>query len=199
MIVLDIETTGLSPILNSIIEIGAIDFSNTKNQFQGQCHIWAGAEVDTTALKINGFTNEEITRNNKPTEFDLLQTFIKWLDRIEDRTICGQNIDFDIGFLNESAKRYKIDRNFGKRKVDLHSLVYSHLLKRNVVPLLKNGLSNISSDFIMEYVGLPAEPKPHRAINGAKWETEAISRLIYGKSILEEFFVFDVPAYLKTR
>lgn len=199
MIVLDIETTGLNPILNSIIEIGAIDFSDTKDQFNGQCQIWAGAEIDSNALKINGFTYVEITEKNKPTEFDLLQKFIKWLDRIEDKTICGQNIDFDIGFLNESAKRYKIDRNFGKRKVDQHSLVFSHLLKRNLNPPLKDGLSNISGDFIMEYVGLPAEPKPHRAINGAKWETEAISRLIYGKSILDEFLVFEVPAYLKAK
>ncbi len=75
----------------------------------------------------------------------------------------------------------------------------SHLLRRNIRPPMKNNLSDVSSDFIMKYVELPVEPKPHRAINGAKWETEAISRLIYGNPILKEFREFDVPEYLRSK
>jgi len=197
MIVLDIETTGLDPIKHSIIEIGAIDFNNPQNQFYKKCRIWDGAEIDTKALEINGSTLDEIKDFKRLTLEELIITFIGWLKNIEDRTIAGQNVDFDILFLKETQKKFNIIWDFGWRKVDQHSLVFSHYLSRNIQPPLKNGLSTISGDKIMDYVGLPIEPKPHLAINGAKFELEALSRLIYGKAMLEEFTKFIIPSYLK--
>ena len=48
----------------------------------------------------------------------------------------------------------------------------------------------------MRYVGLPEEPKPHKGINGAKFEAEAMSRLIYGRGLLKEFDCFEIPKEL---
>jgi hypothetical protein len=45
----------------------------------------------------------------------------------------------------------------------------------------------------MQYVGIPPEPKPHVAINGAIWEYEALHRLIYEKQGLEEFKAYPIP------
>jgi hypothetical protein len=45
----------------------------------------------------------------------------------------------------------------------------------------------------MKYVGITVEPHPHIAINGAKYETEALSRLLRNKSFFEEFAQFLVP------
>jgi DNA polymerase III epsilon subunit-like protein len=85
----------------------------------------------------------------------------------------------------------------GKRKVDQHSIVYAHFLKRNIRPPLKDGFSDLNSAFIINYVGLPSEPKPHRALNGARFEAEALSRLIFGRVMFNEFSDYEIPDYLQ--
>jgi len=77
------------------------------------------------------------------------------------------------------------------------------ILNRNLLSQIKfqstkkDGFSDLNSDFIMNYVGLPSEPKPHRAINGARYEAEALSRLIYGRGLFEEFEGYAIPTYLQ--
>lgn len=87
-------------------------------------------------------------------------------------------MDFDTDFLNEGFKRAGISFRAGKRKVDLHSIAYAYLLNRKSAPPLADGFSNLNSDLIMKIVGLPAEPRQHKALNGAKFQCEALSRLI---------------------
>jgi DNA polymerase III epsilon subunit-like protein len=197
MIVLDIETTGLDPKKHSIVEVGAIEYDNPQNIFNEKCQIWTGAEINQRALEVNGFKLDEITNPGILTQKELLIRFNDWINSIEDKTFAGQNVDFDINFLNESCKRLHISNVYGKRKVDQHSIVYAHMLRRNLRPPLKNGVSNLNGDLIMIYVGIPAEPRPHRALNGAKYEMEALSRLICGKCIFDEFSKYDIPEYLK--
>jgi DNA polymerase III epsilon subunit-like protein len=196
MIVLDIETTGIDPKRHSIVEVGAIDFDNPGNYFNERCSIWEGAEIDFKALAINGLTLDEIQDKTIFTQKELISAFITWVGLIEDKTIAGQNVDFDINFINESSARCGLNFSLGKRKVDQHSIVYAHFLKRNIRLPLKDGFSDLNSDFIMNYVGLPPEPKPHRAINGARYEAEALSRLICGKTMFEEFYKLAIPGYL---
>ena len=129
MIVLDIETTGTDPQRHSIVEVGAIDFENPGNYFNERCSIWEGAEINFKALEINGLTLNEIQSKSILTQKELISKFIIWMDKIEDKTIAGQNVDFDINFLNESAARCGLTFSLGKRKVDQHSIVYAHFLK----------------------------------------------------------------------
>lgn len=196
MVVLDIETTGLNPFKNAIVEIGALDFNNPSNQFYQKCRVFEGAEIDSVALEINGYDDAQLLDSTRNSLEELIISFIDWLNKIEDRTIAGHNVDFDIAFLNESIKRYNIDFTFGFRKIDQHSLIYSHHLKSNKKIPLKNNVSNLNGNKIMNYVGLPQEPKPHIGINGAKFEAEAMFRLIFGKGLLEEFNKFKIPYYL---
>lgn len=196
MIVLDIETTGLDPRRHSIVEIGAIDFNSPGNFFSERCSVWEGAEIDLRALEINGLSVEDIHYKTILSQKEIISNFIGWLDGIEDKTIAGQNVDFDIDFFNESSARCGLTFRLGKRKVDQHAIVFAHLMKRNIKPPLKEGFSVVNSDFIMKYAGIPPEPKPHRAINGARYEAEALSRLIFGRGMFGEFEGFGVPAYL---
>lgn len=197
MIVLDIETTGLDPRRHSIVEIGAIDFNSPGNFFSERCSVWEGAEIDLNALEINGLSVDDIHDKTILTQKEIISKFIGWMDGIEDKTIAGQNVDFDIDFFNESSARCGLTFRLGKRKVDQHAIVYADMMKRNIKPPLKEGFSVVNSDFIMKYAGIPPEPKPHRAINGARFEAEALSRLIYGRGLFEEFEGFGVPEYLK--
>lgn len=198
MIILDTETTGTNPAIHSIVSIGAIDFCNPANQFYQECQMWRGAEILEEALAINGFTAKEMMDTRKKTLEETMQEFIKWMEKIEDQTIAGENPSFDRDFLRASAEEYKINWKPGYRTVDLHSICYAHLLKRDLPPPRKNKRTNLTTDSILIYVGLPPEPKPHNALTGAKMEAEAFSRLIHAKPLLKEYEKYKLPEYLLT-
>lgn len=196
MIVLDVETTGIDHNKNSIVSIGAVDFGEPKNQFYEECRIWDGAEIDNKALAINGFSRNKV-KNMKNKLDSALSHFICWSERVSDMILAGENPSFDRDFLRSSYEMYGLHWPFGYRTIDLHSLCYEHKLKRGIQMPLVKGRSYLSLDTILEYVGMPAEPKQHIALNGAKMEAEAFSRFIYGRGLLDEFSEFKIPSYLK--
>jgi hypothetical protein len=67
------------------------------------------------------------------------------------------------------------------------------MTSRGITPPVLNKKTDLNSDKIMEYVGIPTEPHPHKALNGAIWELEAFSRLLYGKGILTDFEKYPIP------
>ncbi len=197
MIVVDVETSGTNPETCSLLSIGAVDFSDPRNTFYAECRLFDGAEVSEKALEVNGFTHAQITDVSKPSEAEIMKQFVFWVSRISDRTVAGQNVGFDLGFLSAAAARAGIEISFGHRSVDLHSLCYArHLtLKKQVV--LKGSRSNLSLDAVLVFVGLPEEPKPHHGLVGAKMEAEAFSRLLFARGLFSEFASYAVPSYLE--
>ncbi len=193
MIVVDIETTGTNPGKHSILSIGAIDLSRPELIFNEECRIWEGAHVEPEALKVNGYTEEQITDPAKQTEEALIKKFLAWMEEREDRTVAGQNPSFDTGFIRSASARCSVNMPLAYRTIDLHSIVYYHMVRRGETPPTIHHHSAINSDLIMAYVGIPAEPKPHIAINGATWEAEALHRLLYDKPLLTRFEAFPIP------
>lgn len=192
MIVADIEATGLDPHKHSILSIGAVDFENPERQFYGECRIWDGARIMPDAIAVNGFTEAECRDTQKHSLEELMQNFLHWIEQCEDKTLAGQNPSFDRDFLNDSFARAHIGWHFAYRTLDLNSMAYMDMVKRGVAVPTKNDRTDLSLDTILHYVGLPEEPKPHIGINGAKYEAEAFSRLLYGKNLLPEFAQYPV-------
>ncbi len=197
MLVIDVETTGINPYRNAMVSIGAVDFENPDRRFFGECQVWEGAEIHPEALAVNGYTEEVLKDLARHTLPELMKAFVEWVEESDDQTIAGQNPNFDYFFLRASARRCNLTWKPHHRTIDLHALAYTHLLKRGLKPPLKGHGSMVWSDYIMEYVGLPAEPKPHIASNGASWEAEAFARFIYGENRLPEFAQYAVPDYLQ--
>lgn len=193
MIVFDIETTGTDPRVHSILSIGAIYLHDPAVKFFEECRMWNGAHVDHNALKINGYAEDEIKDPKKPEEGEIVAHFFTWLEARSSILLAGQNPMFDLGFIEASAGRHHINTTLAHRSIDLHSIVYMHMTQRGIEPPTHNKKSDINSDFIMNYVGIPTEPKPHVAINGAIWEAEAFSRLLYGRNLMTEFAKFPMP------
>ncbi len=193
MIVVDVETSGTEPDKHSILSIGAIDFAHPDNQFYEECRIWDGAHIDPEASEFLKLSEAQMKDRLKQTEGELVTRFFAWLEERDEHTIAGQNPMFDLGFIKAAAYRNHLNLTLARRSVDQHSLVYFHMLKRGITPPVMNKHSALDSDTIMAYVGIPAEPKPHVAINGAKWESEAFSRLIHEKSLFNEFKSYKIP------
>lgn len=194
MIVLDVESTGLDPKTGSIVSLGALDLSDPTNQFYEECSVWDGAHIDDDALAINGFSREEITDSSKKGEADLIASFIAWAtDRPVERTLAAQNVSFDLEFVQAACSRAGVECPFAKRTLDTHSLVWMHMVQKEVVPPIKNHHSAINLDFALAYCGLPPEPKPHNALTGALCHAEVISRVAYNKTLLTDFSTFPLP------
>lgn len=196
MLILDVETTGVDPKKHSIVSIGALEFEKTEREFYGECRMWNGAEISEEALGVNGFTREQIVETNIKSHDELLQKFSGWLTDCSDVVIAGENPWFDRDFLNESFARAGLLSPFGKRCVDLHSVCCAHKMNRRLSLLLKDKKSILNTDSILEYVGLPRRTGSHNALEDAKLEAEAFSRLIHGLNLFTEFSQHTVPAFL---
>ncbi|HYF29321.1 MAG TPA: 3'-5' exonuclease [Candidatus Paceibacterota bacterium] len=194
MIVLDVESTGLIPERCSILSLGAVDLDDPTNQFYDECRIWDGAHITDEALAINGFSREEIQDPAKKPEAELIASFIAWAtDKPLDRTLAAQNVSFDLEFVQAAAHRAGLESPFGKRTLDVHTLVWMHMTSRGATPPLANRHSALNLDFALKYVGLPEEPKPHNGLTGALCHAEVIARVAYNKKVFPEFSTYDIP------
>lgn len=173
-IVLDLETSGLSPVRHSMLSLGAVDFATGK-EFYGECRAYVNREVCRGALEVNGFTLDQIEDKKKPLPHELYLQFVEWVRQNQlEKTLAGHNIgSFDVGFLKQIHESYKEyypaefgEWPFGHRFIDLHSVFFA-----------KYGRS-LKMDEILQTLGLPSEPKPHNALTGAKCERDAFKILL---------------------
>lgn len=198
MIVLDIETTGLDPELHGIVSIGAIDFSNPEQTFYEECRIREGEKIDEQALDVNGFTLDECKDKTKQSTRDLIQHFDTWLQNRPIKMIGGLHVAaFDVPFINKKSSQVGLRIRLHKRSIDLHSIAYAKMQELKKIVPMTDGWSVMDTDFIHPFCGLPKEPRPHNALNGAKWEAESLNRLVNGKNLLKEFSRYTIPEYLR--
>lgn len=194
MIVIDTETTGVDPEKHAIVSIGAVEFEDPSNEFYGECRIFEGAHIMEEAMEVNGFSEDEVTDESKQSLESLMRKFLKWGREVDEHTLAGLHIGyFDMHFLEHSAHRCGLDWYFAKRSLDLHSLVMMHAPQHGKRLPKENKRSAVDSHFIQQYVGIPTVPKPHNALTDAKWEAEAVSRLIYDQSLLGEYADHPIP------
>ncbi len=196
MLVVDVEGSGLSAEKNSILSVGALDLAHPENQLYEECRAWDGAHIEEEALQVNGFSREQASDPSKQSEADLVHKFKAFAETIEERTLAGQNVSYDRDFLAAAAKRAgHTDWPFAHRTIDTHTLCFMHMVKRGLTPPFDpiKHHSTLNLDAVLNYCGIPEEPKPHNALTGAKSHAEVISRLLYDKKLLPEFEQYPIP------
>lgn len=195
MLILDIEATGTNYQKHSIVSLGALDLENPENQLYLECRVWDGAHIDEEAMEINGYTEAEVIDPNKMSEEELVRNFIGWSEQINDRTLAGQNVSFDRDYIKVACDRYGEVFPFAHRTIDTHTLAFMHMVKRGEAPPFDEDKhrSALNLDAVLNYCGIPDEPEPHNALNGAKSHAEVISRLLYNRPLLPEFKEFPMP------
>jgi len=193
MIVVDVEATGTDPYKHGILSVGAVDFEHPEQQFYSECRMREDAHLMEEALQVNGFTKEDIMNPTKEGEDILIRAFLNWVAERDEHTMAGQNPSFDRDFLKFAAERAKINWPIPHRSIDVHSVCYAHMKLKGIEPPVANKRSDLDSTKIQEYVGIPEEPHPHNALNGAKVAAEALSRLLNNKKLLPEFEEYPIP------
>lgn len=162
LIAVDVETTGLDSLTSSIVSIGAVHISSG-GYFYIECRPWEGAEVRDEALKVNGFTREYLDVL-ETTEAQAVAMFQDWARGFTTNPIMlAHNSAFDKSFVSAACKRGEVKNSFNFRTVDVHSIVYTHMIRSGDTPP-----GQLSLNKCLEYFGLDREPDPHNALTGAR-------------------------------
>lgn len=103
-VVFDVETTGLSAIYDSIIELAAVKMHKGNIVEEFQEFIDPGHPLSETTVQLTGIT-DDMVRGSK-SEKDVLQAFKAFA---EDTVLVAHNASFDMGFLNTAYKKHGMD------------------------------------------------------------------------------------------
>lgn len=107
----DLETTGLNPSFNEIIEIGAVKIKNGEIVDTFQSLIKPVKKISAKITSINHITNDMV-KNEKGIE-EVLPKFIEF---IEKYPIIGHNVEFDYSFIKEAYKKL-YDKEFKRKNI----------------------------------------------------------------------------------
>ena len=157
-VVYDVETTGLSAVYDTIIEIAGVKIH--KGEIIDRFESFANPHhpLSETTTNLTGITDEMV--QDAPEIGDVLKDFHAWS---KDCVLVAHNASFDIGFLNQGYQR--IDYN----KVD-EPVIDTLELARFLVPELKNHrLNTLCKHFNIELT------QHHRAI----YDAEATGYLLW--------------------
>lgn len=175
-IFLDIETTGLDLTRHRVIDIGykVIDISSKKLKATYQSVVKQPEVVwrnkDPMSIQINGYTWEQVSQGKDPLTVaqDTIQIFRSLgVERGRAVFIC-QNPGFDRGFFSQLIDVYTQEKlNWPYHWLDLASM-YWVVFGQKIAGQQSSfpDKMNLSKNEIAREYQIPAEPDPHRAING---------------------------------
>ncbi len=91
---IDIETTGLDPVRDAIIEIGAVKFKGNRVESEWETLINPRRSIPPEITQLTGITNEMV--RFAPLLQDVRQDLEAF---VGDALVLGHNVQFDLGFL----------------------------------------------------------------------------------------------------
>lgn len=140
-VMVDIETTGLSPKYNEIIEISALRIENNKIVSSFSSLVKPEEEIDDFITELTGITNEML--KSAPKIKDVLKEFYKYISK--DDILVGYNINFDINFLYDFFFK-ELNIVFNNDFIDI--LRISRIILKNKIKNYK--LKNVSIFFKLD-------------------------------------------------
>lgn len=96
----DCESTGLDPIHDKVIEVGAIRFTLDQVLGMYESLIDPQCEIPAESMAIHHITPEML--QGKPKEHEVIQDVMQFIGRA---TLIGHGISFDLQLLDEAARR----------------------------------------------------------------------------------------------
>lgn len=177
-VVIDIETTGISPEFANITEIGAVKIKGGKEIASYNQLINPGVAIPPKIIELTGIDDAMVS--DQPFIEEVLNGFFEFC---EDYPILGHNVIFDFSFLKINGQRQRL--SFEKKGLDTLVLA-RHFLKNQPSYSLTN---------LIKACGIERE-NAHRAYDDA-YATYELYELIYEKFHCEETsYNFDPKYFL---
>lgn len=145
--VLDIETTGISPGEDQVIDLGYLQFDGINLIKKYTSLVRPNFEVSAYISKLTGITNEQLKKAPVYSEVE-----IELFD-LESHFIIAHNAKFEESFLKSSFDKLK---NTEERESYHDSIFY--------LALLNPQLSVLNLEFILNYYGI-ADKEEHRGLS----------------------------------
>lgn len=154
-IAFDVETTGLSPITDRIVELGAVIFLNGKVNKTFSSLVNPEIPISQSASAVNHITNAMLA--TAPSEKEIYPKLIEFLGEALHGNIvmCAHNARFDFDFLCNTLSRLGFDAN----------IQYADTL--HIARKYLHGLENYKQCSIEAYFGL-TNAASHRAVSDAE-------------------------------
>lgn len=166
IVVVDVETTGLSPRVHDIIEIGAVKVVGRAHVETFHRMVRPSRAVSRATQEITGITPQDLTNASEPEE-----VFRDFLQFAEGAVIAAHNAPFDMGFLRQAIARCRLVENWDVPVIDTLTLA------RVALPGLKGyGLGPLS-----KLLKIPLS-QHHRALADAEATGHLLIRLLYGEN-----------------
>jgi len=168
--VLDVETTGLSPAVNNIIEIGLIKIKNFKVIDQFNSFLNPGRAIPPFITQFTGISDDDVY--NAPF-FDDVSKQLQ--DFLADSVLVGHNLAFDISFLR---KEFRVSGVDNYQPLQLCTL---RLAKRLLPNLKSRSLGNLAHHLRIK------NEAAHRAYGDAEVTAKILSAFVQQLKASEGF------------
>ena len=161
-VVVDLETTGLQPGLDRIIEIGAVKVVNGEIVDEWDATVNPGIYIPAESTQIHGITTEMV-KDSRAFE-ELAQEYVDFLG--EDSVFVAHNVDFDRDFMNIHLSRA------GLKTMPNPYLCTLKLAKQVHPNLTRYGLGSLVEVFGIEL------PQAHRALHDARATAQLLIKFL---------------------
>jgi len=170
IVALDIETTGLDPKKDSIIEIGAIRFDNHGIIEKWQTLINPQRRIPTFITQLTGINNQMIT--DAPQIEEVINDIAQFIGQ---SPILGHNINFDLGFFR------KYDLFLSNERIDTYELA----------SVLLPSVTQYNLGFLAQYFNI-SFPNRHRGLNDVIATYKVFTNLCKITSNLPDFLLLEL-------
>ncbi|MDC3414105.1 PolC-type DNA polymerase III [Aquibacillus sp. 3ASR75-11] len=135
-VVFDVETTGLSAVYDTIIELAAVKIKDGEIVDRFESFANPHQTLSQTTIDLTGITDDMV--KDAPDIGDVLKDFHQWMG---DAILVAHNASFDMGFLNEGLKRIEYEKAS-------NPVIDTLELARFLFPELKNHRLNTLCKFL---------------------------------------------------
>ena len=161
-ILFDIETTGLSPVTDQIVELSAVKVQSGEIVDEFSTLVNPGIHIPYTASSINGITDDMV--KDAPGIDQVITDFAAF---VGDFVLMGHNIiRFDFKFIQRDALKY-LGREFQNDRVDT-----LWVANRYLPDLKSRSLQNLAYHYGISYEGA------HRALADCHINKKVYDRLL---------------------
>jgi len=99
LVIVDLETSGVDPKVNDIIEIAVIRYENGKEVGRFSSLVKINYKLSPIITAITAITDDEIKQKGRP----LKEVLEEAMPLLQNAYVMGHNVNFDVGFLKKAG------------------------------------------------------------------------------------------------
>lgn len=155
---IDLETTGLDPKRDKIIQIGAVKVEQNKIVEEWESFVNPNRKLEKRIAELTGICDEQLSQAP-----EIAEVFPEFLEMAGNETLLGHRVMFDYSFLKKAAVDHKL--SFERKGIDTLKIARKYL----------GNLESRGLEYLCRHYGI--SHSAHRALADARATVELYRRL----------------------